>query len=76
VTQTNGSAPSAASVNVSTPTVVPPTTTPPSGGALGATATATPQGEVLAATGAPIAGGILGGILLVLGGLGIRFRKR
>jgi len=44
----------------------------------GATGTAASgQGEVLAATGGvPAAGGILGGILFLLGGLGIRIRRR
>jgi hypothetical protein len=45
-------------------------------GVAGQTATAGGQGEVLAATGAPVAGGILGGILFLLGGLGIRMRRR
>jgi len=45
----------------------------PTGGALGASGS---QGTVLAATGAPIAGGILGGILFVLGALGLRNRRR
>jgi hypothetical protein len=34
------------------------------------------QGEVLAATGAPVSGGILGAILVAIGGIGMRFRKR
>ncbi|TMC84012.1 MAG: LPXTG cell wall anchor domain-containing protein, partial [Chloroflexi bacterium] len=33
-------------------------------------------GEVLAATGAPVAGGLVGGILFLLGGLGLRKRRR
>jgi hypothetical protein len=34
------------------------------------------SGQVLAATGAPILGGIFGGILFLLGALGIRNRRR
>ena len=33
-------------------------------------------GQVLAATGAPIAGGLVGGILFLLGGLGLRRRRK
>jgi hypothetical protein len=43
------------------------------GGVLGATAT---SGVSLAATGAPIAGGILGTILVLIGGIGLRIRRR
>ena len=39
-------------------------------------ATASSGGQVLAATGAPIAGGIAGGILFLLGALGLRNRRR
>jgi len=47
------------------------------GGSLGQTATQSGgTGQVLANTGAPIAGGVLGGILFLLGGLGLRRRKR
>jgi hypothetical protein len=80
IKQTVGSVPSTESVKQTTPTVVPPTTgggavTPAQGGTvLGATATA--GGEVLAATGAPILGGVLGGLLALLGGLGLRARRR
>jgi len=42
----------------------------------GATATATETGGVLAATGTPIAGGILGAIMLAIGGIGLRIRRR
>jgi hypothetical protein len=78
--QTVNSVPSTESVKQTTPTVVPPTTgggavTPAHGGEVrGATATA--GGEVLAATGAPILGGVLGGLLALLGGLGLRARRR
>jgi hypothetical protein len=39
----------------------------------GATAT---SGVSLAATGAPVAGGILGAIMVLVGGIGLRIRRR
>jgi hypothetical protein len=47
-----------------------------SGQVSGATAASGGTGQVLAATGAPIAGGVLGGIMFLLGVLGLRNRKR
>jgi hypothetical protein len=42
----------------------------------GGTATAGETGGVLAATGTPIAGGVLGAILALMGGIGLRIRRR
>jgi hypothetical protein len=45
------------------------------GGLSGATATS-PHGEVLADTGVPISGGLLGALLVLIGGIGMRIRRR
>jgi uncharacterized membrane protein YgcG len=44
------------------------------GGVSGATGSGG-QGEVLAATGLPVGGGLLGAALMLIGGLGLRFRR-
>src|SRR5712691_9130528 len=68
-----GSTASQASVSGTTTTV-----TGGTGKVSGATASASASGtgQTLAATGAPIVGGLLGGILFLLGALGIRNRRR
>ena len=45
------------------------------GGVSGSTAGG-PQGEVLAATGFPVAGGLLGALMVLIGGLGMRIRRQ
>jgi hypothetical protein len=42
------------------------------GGVSGSTAT----GQVLAATGVPAAGGLIGALMVLIGGLGMRIRRR
>src|SRR5712691_7255382 len=73
VTQTQGSTASTGSVSGTTTTV-----TGGTGKVSGATASASASGtgQTLAATGAPIVGGLLGGILFLLGALGLRNRRR
>jgi hypothetical protein len=51
------------------------TATSPSGSVLGATAISG-SGTTLANTGAPIAGGLLGGIMALAGAIGLRIRRR
>jgi hypothetical protein len=46
------------------------------GGGAVSGATTTGGGVVLAATGAPIAGGVLGGLLALIGAIGLRARRR
>lgn len=49
------------------------TTTGGTGGVSGSSAAG--NGEVLAATGIPAAGGLLGGLMILIGGLGMRIRR-
>jgi hypothetical protein len=51
------------------------TSTGGTGGVGGSSATS-PHGEVLAATGIPVAGGLLGALMVLIGGLGMRIRRR
>jgi hypothetical protein len=44
------------------------------GGVSGATATS-PHGEVLAATGFPVGSGLVGALMVLIGGLGLRIRR-
>jgi hypothetical protein len=46
------------------------------GGVSGSTATGSPSGEVLANTGAPVSGGLVGALMVLIGGIGMRLRKR
>lgn len=45
-------------------------------GGVGAASATGPHGEVLAGTGIPVAGGLLGALMVLVGGLGMRFRRR
>ncbi len=51
------------------------TATLPNGTVLGATAISG-SGTTLANTGAPIAGGVLGGVMALVGAIGLRIRRR
>ncbi|HXJ49622.1 MAG TPA: hypothetical protein VNF91_10685, partial [Candidatus Acidoferrum sp.] len=51
------------------------TVTTPSGNVLGATAISG-SGVSLANTGAPIVGGVLGAVMALVGGIGLRIRRR
>ena len=76
--QTTNSTQTTQSIGNTTPTVVVGGSgekTSPTIGVSGASATAG-GGETLAATGAPIAGGLVGGLLFLLGALGLRNRRR
>ncbi|HEY8841460.1 MAG TPA: hypothetical protein VIO80_12610, partial [Candidatus Dormibacteraeota bacterium] len=45
-------------------------------GAVSGSSASAGSGEVLAATGAPVDGGVLGAMLVTLGGIGMRLRRR